>query len=108
MMGPLSSYTGRNSRETDARCPLSVLKTNRSWIYTCTATATITKAPATRATGQTAPPPTLVPLPQVPETNASHEHLLLPLSRIDPLPQLQTIQWISEGPQVCCNPTASP
>ena len=35
--------------------------------------------------------------PLGPETAASHEHLLLILSKIDPLPQLQTIQWIPRG-----------
>ena len=33
----------------------------------------------------------------VPETAASHEHLLLILSKNEPLPQLQTIQWIPRG-----------
>ena len=33
----------------------------------------------------------------VPETDASHEHPLLLLSKIDPLPQRQTIQRISRG-----------
>ena len=55
------------------------------------------KVPAARATGPTTPPSTAALLPLGPETAASHEHLLLILSKIDPLPQLQTIQWIPRG-----------
>ena len=51
----------------------------------------------TRAVGPTALPSTAAPLPFVNETDASHKHLFLLLSKIDPLPQLQTIQWIPRG-----------
>ena len=57
----------------------------------------IGKAPVTRAIGQTAP--SLIhapPLPPVPESDASHERLLLLSSRIDPLPQLQSIPMDTE------------
>ena len=57
----------------------------------------IGKAPVTRATGPTATPPTAAPLPPEPQTNTSHELLLCPLSKLDAVPQLQTIQWIPRG-----------
>ena len=57
----------------------------------------ISKALATRAAGPTAPPSTAAPHPPAPDTDASHEHLLVLLSKIDPLPQLQTIPWIPTG-----------
>ena len=92
-------------------------QTNRSWIYTCTAckrhfkndchAREVGKAPATRA-----PPLTHAPVSPVPETDASHEHLLLQLSRITdrPTPSATDNPVDSERtrPQVCCNPTASP
>ena len=90
-------------------CDLSFdsTQTNRSWIYTCTTcqrhlctdchAKEIGKAPVARATGPTATPPTAAPLPSEPQTNTSHEHLLRLLSKLDALPQLQTIQWIPRG-----------
>ena len=41
----------------------------------------------------------ITPLPPVPDSDASHEHLL---SRIDPLPQLQTLRWIPRGLDCRC------
>ena len=100
---------GRNCSTNECGCAFVSTKTSRSWIYTCKTcqrhlctdchAKEIGKAPTMRAYASAATPPSAA-LPVVepePEKDKSHERLLFLLSKIDALPQIQTIQWIPRG-----------
>ena len=82
--------TGKNARETGALCPLSAHKTNRSWIYTCTArqrhlcigchAREVCTAPATRATGRESRSPAFLSLTDRPTPPAA-DNLMDPRGR---------------------------
>ena len=99
----------RNCSTNECGCAFVSTQTSRSWIYTCRScqrhlctdchAKEVGKAPTMRAYASAATPPSAAPPVVEPELekDKSHERLLFLLSKIDALPQIQTIQWIPRG-----------